>query len=85
MVSWSQSGLSGTDLKYFINILIFNSLKFEQIPVQQCPLLMAIPMIWNHLIGLSSALEKGMTSKIMHLKGPVELLLIFVVMNDLSS
>ena len=42
--------LLGTDLEYFMKILIFHSLKFKQMPVKQCPPLFAIPMIWNYLV-----------------------------------
>ena len=38
-----------TDLECLIKNLIFNSLKFKQISFKQCPPLLAIPMIWNHL------------------------------------
>ena len=41
--------LPATDLKCLIRNLIFNSLKFELIAFKQCPPLLTIPMIWNHL------------------------------------
>ena len=41
--------LPATDLNSLIRNLIFNSLKFELIAFKQCPPLLMIPMIWNHL------------------------------------
>ena len=41
--------LPATDLKCLIRNLIFNSLKFELIAFKQCPPLLMILMIWNHL------------------------------------
>ena len=43
--------LAATDLECLIRNLIFNSLKFKKIAFKQCPPLLAIPMIWNHLEG----------------------------------
>ena len=42
--------LPATDLECLIKTLIFNSLKFKQIAFKQCSPLLAIPMIWNHLV-----------------------------------
>ena len=44
--------------------MLFNSLKFKQIAFEQCPPLLAIPMIWNHLEmsgGIWSVNETGFT------------------------
>ena len=43
--------LLGPDIEYVIKILTFNSGTFKQIPVKQCPPLLVIPIIWNHLEG----------------------------------
>ena len=43
--------LLATDLECLIKNLIFNSLKFKRKAFKQCPPLLAIPMIWNHLVG----------------------------------
>ena len=45
--------LPATDLECLIRNVIFNSLKFKEIAFKQCPDLLEIPMIWNHLEGLS--------------------------------
>ena len=42
--------LPTTNLEYLIRNLIFNSLNFKQIAFIQCPPLLAIPLIWNHLL-----------------------------------
>ena len=41
--------LPATELERLIRNLIFNSLKFKEIAFKQCPPLLEIPMIWNHL------------------------------------
>ena len=42
--------LPATDLECLIKILVFTSLNFKQIAFKQCLPLLAIPMIWNHLV-----------------------------------
>ena len=52
--------LPATDLEWLIRNLIFISLKFKQIAFKQCPPLLAIPMIWNHLVSKALSLFTGM-------------------------
>ena len=42
--------LPATDLECLIKSLIFNSTQIEINSVKQCPPLLVIPMIWNHLV-----------------------------------
>ena len=44
-----SNSLPAIDLERLIKTLIFNSLEFKEIAFKQCPPLLAIPMIWNHL------------------------------------
>ena len=44
--------LSANDLFCLITNLISNSLKFKLMAFKRCPPLLAIPMIWNHLVAL---------------------------------
>ena len=44
--------LPATDLECLIRNSIFNSLRFKFMAFEECPPLLAIPMIWNHLAGV---------------------------------
>ena len=60
--------LPTTDLECLIRNLIFNLLKFKSIAFKQCPPLLAIPIIWNHLVykGVSYSQERTVPVHLVH-------------------